>query len=95
MADKHYILYGLPFANVAENIMLDDQQNNNGNNNLLNFTNNDMLANIDPDIINMSPNCLKISHANIMIHLLNLTKQLNMTTLSLFYIQAYVAQLIN
>ena len=58
MADKHSI-YCLPFANVAEDIMLDDQQNNNGNNNLLHSTNNNMLANIDPDINNMNPNSLK------------------------------------
>ena len=58
MADKHSI-YCLPFANVAEDIMLYDQQNNNGNNNLLHSTNNDMLANIDPDVNNMNPNSFK------------------------------------
>ena len=54
MADKHSI-YGLPLVNMVENIMLDDQQNNN----YLHSTNNNMLANIDPDIDNMSPNCFK------------------------------------
>ena len=47
---------GLPFANVTENIMLNDQKNNYKKAQHLYYTNNDMLANIDPDINNMNPN---------------------------------------
>ena len=39
--------------------MLEDQQNNYDKNNLIHSTNNDMLANIDPDMNNMNPNCFK------------------------------------
>ena len=38
--------------------MLDYQQNNDDKTNYLHSTNNDMLADIDPDINNMNPNGL-------------------------------------
>ena len=53
------VMYGLPFANLPEKIMLDDQQNNDDKTNYLHSTNNDMLADIDPDINNMNPNGLQ------------------------------------
>ena len=53
------VMYGLPFANLSEKIMLDDQQNNDDKTNYLHSTNNDMLADIDPDINNMNPNGLQ------------------------------------
>ena len=48
----------LPFANVTENIMLNDQQKLYKKAQYLYCTNNDMLANIDPDINNLNPNGL-------------------------------------
>ena len=50
------VMYGLPFANLPEKIMLDHQQNNDDKTNYLHSTNNDILADIDPDINNMNPN---------------------------------------
>ena len=58
MANNHSMA-GLPFANVAETIILDGQQNNYDKFNYIHSTNNDMLTNIDPDVNNMNPNSLK------------------------------------
>ena len=58
MADNN-VMYGLPFANLREKIMLDDQQNDYDKTNYLHSTNNDMLADIDPNINNMNPNGLQ------------------------------------
>ena len=85
---------GLPFANVAETIILDGQQNKYDKFNYIHSTNKDMLTNIDPDVNNMNPNSLKIN-AKIMIHLLSLMKQFLMTTIFLFFIQTYAVQLRN
>ena len=58
MANDHSMA-GLPFANVAETIILDGQQNKYDKFNYIHSTNNDMLTNIDPDVNNMDPNSLK------------------------------------
>ena len=55
---NHNLMDSLTFANVTENIMLNDQKNNYKKTQHLYCTNNDMLANIDPDINNMNPNGL-------------------------------------
>ena len=57
MANIH-LMDSLPFANVTENIMLNDQQKLYKKAQYLYCTNNDMLANIDPDINNLNPNGL-------------------------------------
>ena len=57
MANDHSTA-GLPYANVAENIILDGQQNKYDKFNHIHSTNNDMLANIDPDVNNMNPNSI-------------------------------------
>ena len=57
MADDHSMA-GLPFANVADSIILDGQQNNYDKFNYINSTNNDMFTNINPDVNNMNPNDL-------------------------------------
>ena len=57
MANIH-LMDSLPFANVTENIMLNDQQKLYKKARYLYCTNNDMLANIDPDINNLNPNGL-------------------------------------
>ena len=84
----------LPFANVTENIMLNDQKNNYKKAQHLYCTNNDMLANIDPDINNMNPNGLtkqcKFYDAS-----LEFNKTVVLNKIYQFYIQTYVAQLIN
>ena len=49
----------LPFANVAETIILDGQQNKYDKYNYNNSTNNDMLTNIDLYVNNMNLNSLK------------------------------------
>ena len=55
MANDHSMA-GLPFANVAETIILDGQQNNYDKFNYIHSTNNDISTNIDPDVNNMNPN---------------------------------------
>ena len=58
---NHLILSNLPFANVADNSWLDNytSHNNYYDFNNLPSSNNDILTEIDPDIINMIPNGLK------------------------------------
>ena len=59
MANYHYMT-GLPFANVAETIILDGQQKYERFN-FIHSTNNYMLTNIDADVNNMNPNSPKKS----------------------------------
>ena len=80
MANDHSMA-GLPFADVAENIILHAQHNNYNKFNYINSTNTDMLTNIDLDGNNMK------KYTQIMIHLLSLMKQLIMTTICIFFIQ--------
>ena len=55
------IMANLPFANVADNVMVDETitQNVYCNIHKLPSSNNDVLNDIDPDINNLIPNCLK------------------------------------
>ena len=55
------IMDNLPFANVADNVMFDKTitQNVYCNINKLPSSNNDVLNDMDPDINNLIPNCLK------------------------------------
>ena len=55
------IIDKLPFANVADNVMFQKNiiQNVYCNINNLLSSNNDVLNDIDPDINNLIPNCLK------------------------------------
>ena len=55
------IMDNLPFANVADNVMVDETitQNVYCNINKLPSSNNDVLNDIDPDINNLIPNCFK------------------------------------
>ena len=57
MANLH-LMDSLPFANVTENIMLNDQPKPYKKAQYLYCTNNYMLANIDSDINNLNPNGL-------------------------------------
>ena len=58
MANAQF-MHNLPFANVAENAFKDNNTSEYNNVNLIPSTNNDMLADIDPDINNIFLNDLK------------------------------------